>query len=77
MHGEAKEKLTDLVLTIRVDAVIQNADSVAVAVSVAVSRERDDTLVAERIAVVAGEMVHVVHFRSNLQFFSFVVLSCK
>ena len=36
------------------DAVIQNADSVAVAVSVAVSRERDDTVVAERIAVVAA-----------------------
>ncbi|KAJ8438311.1 hypothetical protein Cgig2_018791 [Carnegiea gigantea] len=36
------------------DCVIQNADSVAVAVSVAVSRERDDTLVAERIAVVTA-----------------------
>jgi len=34
--------------------VIQNADSVAVAVSVAVSQERDDTVVAERIAVVAA-----------------------
>lgn len=35
-------------------SVIQNADSVAVAVSVALSRERDDTLVAERIAAVAA-----------------------
>lgn len=34
-------------------AVIQNADSVTVAVAVAVSRKRYDTLIVERIAVIA------------------------